>query len=60
MRKLWCHWFGHDNVWTLDPLAPGEFIVVCLNCRDRAYSTRHLTPTTQAPHEAPATPEEGR
>lgn len=38
MRRLWCRWFGHDNIWTLDPMRPGEHIVTCLTCRDRAFS----------------------
>lgn len=37
MRRLWCRIFGHDNVWTFDPLRPDEHIVVCLSCRRRAY-----------------------
>lgn len=40
MRKYFCHWFGHDNIWTLDPVRPTEFVVVCLRCRDRSYSYR--------------------
>lgn len=41
MRRLICRWLGHDNIWTLDPLRPGETIVACLRCRERGYSYRH-------------------
>lgn len=40
MRRLWCRFFGHDNVWTFDPLQPDTRIVVCLSCGRRAYIKR--------------------
>lgn len=46
MRRLVCCWFGHENIWTLDPLHPGEFIVICLRCRNRAFSYRPLPPAS--------------
>lgn len=46
MRRLWCRFFGHDNVWTLDPLRPTEHVAVCLTCRDRAWSYQPSRPGT--------------
>ena len=44
MRRLLCAIWGHENIWTLDPLNPGETVVVCLRCRDRAWSYRGNRP----------------